>query len=428
MLSHRLAPWLARRGIHYGWAMAGVAFLTMLATSASVGLPSVLIVPLRAEFGWSTGAISGPLALRLLLFGLAGPFAAALMLRYGLRTVVCTALALIAAGFGLATFMTEIWQLWLTWGLTVGFATGMTAMVFGATVANRWFTARRGLVLGLLAASTATGQLLFLPAAAWLVSHFGWRMAVIPAIAACTVCFVLMLLVACDHPGELGLAPYGESVVSPPPRRSEAGNVAWLSFAVLADASRTRVFWLLFFTFCVCGLSTSGTVQTHFIPLCHDFGMPEIEAASVLAMMGVFDFFGTIASGWLSDRYASRWLLFWYYAGRGVSLVLLPFSTFTFYGLSLFAVFFGLDFIATVPPTVRLTAQSFGRERAGVVFGWVFTGHQLGAAVAAWGAGASRDILASYLPAFFVTGLACFVAALATLALRRPSAPLPVPA
>ncbi len=419
MLANMIAPWLTRRGIHYGWAMAGVTFLTMLATSACVGLPGVLIVPLRAEFGWDTGAISGPLALRLVLFGLVGPFAAALMLRYGVRAVVCSALALIMVGLGLATLMTQIWQLWLTWGLIVGFATGLTAMVLAATVANRWFTARRGLVLGLLAASTATGQLVFLPAAAWLALHAGWRMAVIPAIAACAGCFVLVLLIARDHPGELGLAPYGETAIVPPPRRAEAGNVARLSLAALADASRTRVFWLLFGTFFVCGLSTNGLVQTHFIPLCHDFGMPEVEAASVLALMGVFDFFGTIASGWLSDRFDNRWLLFWYYAGRGISLVVLPFSSFTFYGLTVFAMFFGLDFIATVPPTVRLTAQAFGRERAGMVFGWIFAAHQLGGAVAAWGAGTSRDALASYLPAFFAAGVTCFLAAVAALAMRR---------
>jgi MFS family permease len=419
MLATWLAPLLARRGIHYGWAVAGVTFLTMLATSACMGLPGVLIVPLRAEFGWDTGAISGPLALRLALFGLVGPFAAALMLRYGVRAVVCTALGLIIAGLGLATMMTRIWQLWLSWGLIVGFATGMTAMVLGATVANRWFTARRGLVLGLLAASTATGQLVFLPAAAWLAQHEGWRVAVIPAVAACAACFVLMLLIARDHPGELGLAPYGETAVIKPPPRAEAGNAAWLSLTALADAWRTRVFWLLFGTFFVCGLSTNGLVQMHFIPLCNDFGMPEVAAASVLALMGVFDFFGTIASGWLSDRYDSRWLLFWYYAGRGISLVVLPFSSFTFYGLSVFAVFFGLDFIATVPPTVRLTAQAFGRERASMVFGWIFAAHQIGAAVAAWGAGASRDVLASYLPAFFTAGIACFIAALAALAIRR---------
>ena len=419
MLAHRLAPWLARRGIHYGWVMAGVTFLAMLATSASLGLPGVLIVPLRAEFGWNTGAISGPLALRLALYGLVGPFAAALTLRYGLRAVVCSALAMIMAGLGLATFMTRIWQLWLTWGLIVGFASGMTAMVLAATVANRWFTARRGLVLGLLAASTATGQLVFLPAAAWLAGHLGWRLAVLPAVGACGVCLLLVLLLARDHPGDLGLAPYGETAIIPPPRRAEAGNVARLSLAALVDAARRRVFWLLFGTFFVCGLSTNGLVQTHFIPLCHDFGMPAVEAASVLALMGVFDFVGTIASGWLSDRYDNRWLLFWYYAGRGISLVVLPFSSFTFYGLSLFAVFFGLDFIATVPPTIRLTAQTFGRERAALVFGWIFAAHQLGGAVAAWGAGASREALASYLPAFFAAGIACFVAALAALAVRR---------
>ena len=240
MLAPVLARWLSHRGIHYAWVMAGVAFLTMLATSASIGLPGVLIVPLRTEFGWQTGAISGPLALRLALYGLVGPFAAALMLRYGLRQVICAALALIGAGLGLSTAMTAVWQLWLTWGLTVGFATGMTATVLGATIANRWFSARRGLVLGLLGASTATGQLLFLPAAAWLAGHLGWRLAVVPAVAACAICFLLAVLLVCDHPGELGLAAYGETTVTAPPRRAEAGNVAWLSVAALAILALRR--------------------------------------------------------------------------------------------------------------------------------------------------------------------------------------------
>ena len=420
MLSHLIAPWLARRGIHYGWLIVGVTFLTMLATAACIGLPNVLIVPLRDEFGWDTGAISAPLGMRLALYGLVGPFAAALMLRYGLRTVVCLALALLIAGLGLATRMSHIWQLWLTWGLIVGFATGMTAMVLAATVASRWFTARRGLVLGMLGASTATGQLLFLPAAAWLTTQYGWRSAVLPAIGACIVCAILVLLILRDHPADVGLAPYGETKIVPPPE-AKAAQIARLSITALTDAARTRVFWLLFLTFFVCGLSTNGLVGNHFIPLCHDFGMPDVEAASVLAMMGAFDFVGTILSGWLSDRYDNRWLLFWYYAGRGVSLVVLPFSDFSFYGLSIFAVFFGLDYIATVPPTVRLTAQAFGRERASMVFGWIFAAHQLGGAVAAWATGASRDMLATYLPAFFVAGLACFLAATAAISLRRPA-------
>jgi MFS family permease len=345
MLSHLIAPWLARRNIHYGWLVVAVTFLTMLATSACMGLPGVLIIPLRTEFGWETGEISAALGLRLALYGLVGVFAAALMQRYGVRTVICTALVLIMTGLGLAAAMTDLWQLWVTWGLIVGIATGMTAMVLAATVANRWFTARRGLVLGMLAASTATGQLVFLPAAAWLASNLGWRMAVVPAIAACGICFVLVLLIMRDHPGELGLAPYGEAAVIPPPPRASAG-VARLSQAALTDASGSRAFWLLFLTFFICGLSTNGIVQNHFIPLCFDFGMPEVAAASVLAIMGIFDFMGTIGSGWLSDRYDNRWLLFWYYAGRGISLVVLPFSTFSVYGLSVFAVFFGLDFIA----------------------------------------------------------------------------------
>ncbi|MCW3476546.1 MFS transporter [Limobrevibacterium gyesilva] len=421
MLATILAPALARRGIHYGWAMVALTFLTMLSTSAAMGMPGVLLVPLRTEFGWDASSISGALALRLLLFGLVGPFAAALMLRYGLRRTVGAALAMIFAGLALATRMDALWHLWLTWGVLVGLATGITAMVLAATVANRWFVARRGLVLGLLTASSATGQLIFLPAAAWLSDHYGWRMALAPAALACLVCLALVLLLARDHPGELGLPAYGETRVTAPPDRNAAGGAVRLSLSTLAQASGTRVFWVLFFTFFVCGLSTNGIVQHHFIPLCLDFGMPNVEAAGVLAMMGAFDFVGTILSGWLSDRYDNRWLLFWYYGLRGISLLFLPYSTFSLYGLSVFAVFYGLDWVATVPPTIKLTASTFGRERAPLVFGWIFTAHQLGAATAALGAGVSRDALASYLPAFIAAGVACLLAALAIMAVRRPA-------
>jgi predicted MFS family arabinose efflux permease len=245
---------------------------------------------------------------------------------------------------------------------------------------------------------------------------------VLPASIAAAVCLVLVLLVMCDHPADVGLAPYGETVVVPPPPRAATGNAVRLSFSALADASGSRTFWVLFGTFLICGLSTSGLIGQHFIPLCHDFGMPEVAAASVLAIMGVCDFFGTIGSGYLSDRFDNRWLLAWYYGLRGLSLMWLPFSNFSIYGLSLFAVFFGLDFIATVPPTVRMTAQEFGRERAGMVFGWLFFAHQLGGAIAAFGAGVSRDLLASYLPAFFTAGAVCLLAAAAFALLRRPVA------
>ncbi|HEY0421204.1 MAG TPA: MFS transporter [Acetobacteraceae bacterium] len=423
MLSGFLAPALARRGIHYGWAMVAVTFLTMLSTSAAMGMAGILVVPLRAEFGWDTSSISGALALRLALFGLVGPFAAALMIRYGLRATIGTSLALIMGGLALGALrMSTLPELWLYYGLLTGLGTGLSAMVLAATVANRWFTARRGLVLGLLGASTATGQLLFLPVAAWLSEHYGWRTALTPAAAACALCLALVLLVLRDYPSDLGLAPYGESKVLPPARPS--GNPVVTSIQALRTAAGNRVFWMLFGTFFICGLSTSGLVQQHFIPLCFDMGLPEVAAASVLALMGIFDFFGTIGSGWLSDRYDSRWLLFWYYSLRGFSLMWLPFSGFSFYGLTLFAVFFGLDFIATIPPTVKIAATTFGRDQAPIVFGWIFTGHQLGAATAALAAGVSRDLLASYLPAFFTAGAACLLAALAAVIVRARREPL----
>jgi MFS family permease len=420
MLSYYLAPALARRGIHYGWVLVAVTFLTMVATAAAMGVLGVLLLPVRSEFGWETGSISGALALRLVLFGLMGPFAAALIQRYGLRGTVAAAMVLIIGGLGLSTTMTQSWQLWATWGLLTGIGTGMTALVLGATVANRWFVRHRGLVVGLLTASSATGQLAFLPLAAWIAETYGWRMAVAPALGACAVAGVLMLLLGRDYPQDLGLAAYGEdpstaAKTAPKP----TGNPARNAIAALVAASGSRVFWILFFTFFVCGLSTNGLIQTHFISLCADFGMQNVEAASVLAMMGAFDFIGTVLSGYLSDKYDNRYLLCWYYGLRGLSLIFLPFSPFSFFGLSIFAVFYGLDWIATVPPTVKLAGKEFGREQAPLVFGWVFAGHQLGAAVAAFGAGVTRDALLSYLPAFYAAGGACLLAAAAVLLIGR---------
>ncbi len=428
MLAASLAPALARRGIHYAWVMVALTFLVSLTSAGAMGILGALLLPLQREYAWETGAISGALALRLLLFGLMAPFAAALLQRYGLRRMVLAALSLVLLGCLLSLRMTSIWHLWLCWGVLTGLGTGMTALVLGATVANRWFVQRRGLVLGILTAANATGQLAFLPLAAWLAQNEGWRVALLPGLAACALSGLLMWLLGRDHPADLGLNAYGETATAIAPRPAPpAGNAVRNAFAALADAAQTRTFWILFVTFLICGLSTNGLIQTHFIPLCADFGMAEVEAASVLAMMGAFDFVGTIASGWLSDRYDNRKLLFWYYGLRGLSLLFLPMSSFSLYGLSLFAVFYGLDWIATVPPTVKLAGQAFGRERAPLVFGWIFTAHQLGAAIAALGAGLSRDALASYLPAFYLAGAACLVAALLALAIRRPR-PAAVPA
>ena len=417
MLANLVAKRLARSNIHYGWVVVAVAFLTMLATSGAVGLPGALILPLATEFNWDIAGISSALAVRLILFGLMGPFAAALIERYGVRKVVLTALALIATGLLGATVMTQLWQLVFLWGIVVGIGTGLTALVLGAIVSSRWFTRHRGLVLGLMTASASTGQLVFLPLAAWLVQHVSWRTALVPSIAGLAVAALLVLLFMRDRPADVGLLPYGETeaVTAVAPAKPALA----VALGAFREGSRSQTFWILAATFFICGLSTNGLVQTHFIALCADFGMPQVAAASALAMMGAFDIVGTILSGWLSDRFDNRWLLFWYYGLRGLSLIYLPSSTFTIYGLSLFALFYGLDWIATVPPTVKLAAATFGREKAGLIFGWVFAAHQVGAAVAAFGAGLTRSELATYLPAFYTAGAACLVAALLAISIRK---------
>lgn len=420
MFALRFSHWLQRRGWHYSWVIVTVTFLTALTSSAALGLPGALLQPLSREFGWDVEQISSALAIRFVLFGLMGPFAAILMERFGLRAVVVTALSLVAGGMALATVMTQFWHLILFWGIMLGIGSGMTALVLSAVVSNRWFDSHRGLVVGVLTASSATGQLIFLPVGAWLIEHFGWRLAVLPVFVACALVALLVWAFMRNRPNEVGLAPYGAAPGTPVAPLAPPMHVTFATpFHVLASVAGNRVFWILFGTFFICGLSTYGLIQTHFISLCGDAGMGAVPAASVLAMMGAFDLVGTIGSGWLSDRYDNRKLLLIYYGLRGLSLFWLPYSEFTFYGLSLFAMFYGLDWIATVPPTVRLVATTFGKERAGMVFGWVFAGHQLGAAVAAWGAGRVRTLLLTYNPALFAAGAACLVAAALVMTIRR---------
>jgi MFS family permease len=425
LISNWLAAALARRNIHYGWVMVGATFFAALVSAGTVGAPGVFIAPLQQEFGWSTAEISSALSIRFILFGLMAPFAAALLNRYGLRNVTLAAQIIVVSALLLSLAMTKVWHLMLLWGVVVGIGTGMTALVLGATIAARWFVARRGLVVGILSASVATGQLLFLPLLASLTDHFGWRIGLSFICGLLAVSASVVFMVLRDRPSDVGLRPYGDEGTEPllPPAPNHAPIMA-AALGTLRDASKRGVFWVLFATFFVCGASTNGLVQVHLIPMCLDFGIPQVQAASLLAAMGIFDFFGTICSGWLSDRFDNRWLLFWYYGLRGLSLVALPFTDFSFYGLSLFAMFYGLDWIATVPPTVRLTTQSFGPERANLAFGWIFAGHQIGAATAALGAGISRTLLATYLPAFFAAGALCIIAALMVLTIGR--APKPV--
>ena len=421
-LSSPLARAMAERDLHYGWVVAGATFVVMLATAGAMGAPGVFIGPLQKEFGWSAADISFALAVRLMLFGLIAPFAAAFINRFGVRPVVVSAITMIAVGILASLAMTEVWQLVALWGVIVGFGTGMVALVLGATIATRWFTERRGLVVGMLTASNATGQLIFLPLLAKLTQDHGWRTALLFVVAMLLVAGVIGLLALRDRPSDLGLAPYGARKIEPPPKQDLSLSAMMSSpLKALYAARASRTFWVLFATFYVCGLSTNGLIQTHWIALCGDFGVAPVSAAGALAAIGAFDFVGTILSGWLSDRYDNRWLLFIYYGLRGLSLIALPFTDFSVIGLSAFAVFYGLDWVATVPPTVRLTAERFGPERANLTFGWIFTAHQLGAATAAFGAGVSRTELSTYLPALYVAGVACVIAAALALTIARPA-------
>ncbi len=423
MMSSALARSLQSRNIHYSWVMMAVTFVTMLTTACALGAPGVLMPALEKEFHWTAEQISGALALRLVLLGLIAPFAAALMLKYGVKRVVACALVLIASGLTLSLFMHEVWQLTVLWGVLVGCGTGMTAVVLGATIATRWFTQKRGLVIGILTASNATGQLAFLPVIARLSESYGWRVALLMVCALLVLAFALVITLLRDRPSDIGLSPYGESDA---PAVVAATPASFSPLAILGEAAKTRTFWILFATFFICGASTNGLIQTHFVSLCGDYGLPAVTAASILAMMGIFDFFGTIGSGWLSDRLDSRWLLFAYYGLRGLSLLYLPHSDFSLTSLTPFAIFYGLDWIATVPPTLKLTAERFGRDKAGVVFGWVFAGHQLGAASIAFTAGFIRTHYASYLPAFLIAGTLCLIAAILALLVVRPKAPAAV--
>lgn len=431
-------PPVASPRVHRAWWVAAVAFVALVATAGFRATPGVLIVPLQQEFGWSTATISLAVSVNLLLFGLMAPFAAALMERFGIRQVVATALVLVAAGSGLTVFMTASWQLVLLWGVLVGLGTGSMALVFAATVANRWFTRSRGLVTGLLTAGSATGQLVFLPLVAALADRSGWRTAALVVALAALAVVPLVLLLLCERPSDVGLLPYGAGATEPaepaeaaPAAGSAVAAVpaptfvgpgpARVAIGALRRASHTPAFWLLTGGFAICGATTNGLIATHFMPAAHDHGMATTTAAGLLAVVGVFDIVGTIASGWLTDRFDSRLLLAWYYGVRGLSLFALPalFSATPQASMLIFILFYGLDWVATVPPTVALCRQVFGDEGT-VVFGWVFASHQVGAAFAASAAGLIRTDLGSYDLAWIGAGTLCLVAAGLSVSLRRP--------
>jgi predicted MFS family arabinose efflux permease len=410
--------------IHRAWFVAAVTFVTIIGAAAFRSLPGLLIDPLHQEFGWSRGTIGAAVSINLALYGLTAPFAAALMDRFGIRRIVAVALIVIALGSGLTVWMDSAWQLLLCWGLLVGLGTGSMALAFAATVTNRWFTERRGLVTGILTAASASGQLIFLPVLSWIVETHDWRPAAVTVSLAALAVVPFVWLLLRDHPADVGLKPYGaqEFVPKPEPARGAARRAV----TVLSSAARTGTFWLLAGSFAICGASTNGLIQTHFVPAAHDHGMPVTAAASLLAVIGVFDVVGTIASGWFTDRFEARRLLAVYYALRGVSLLFLPMllAPSVHPPMLFFILFYGLDWVATVPPTVALCRAQYGDDSA-IVFGWVLASHQVGAALVAFLGGVARDAFGSYDVVWYASGALCAAAALMVLVIRRRPAVTP---
>ncbi|MFC8583126.1 MFS transporter [Streptomyces sp. NPDC057217] len=412
--------------VHRAWFVAAVAFVTIIGSAAFASLPGLLIEPLHAELHWSRGTIGFAVSVNLALYGLTAPFAAALMDRFGIRRVVAVALSVIALGSLLTVWMTAAWQLVLYWGILVGLGSGSMALAFAATVTNRWFVARRGLVTGLLTAAGASGQLIFLPLLSWLVERHGWRPAsVTVALAALAVVPFVWLLLR-DHPADVRLAPYGGEYTEKP---APVTGAARRAVTVLLKAARTGPFWLLAGSFAICGASTNGLIRTHFVPAAHDHGMPITAAAGLLAVIGVFDVVGTIASGWFTDRFSARRLLAVYYALRGISLCFLPIllAPSVHPPMLFFIVFYGLDWVATVPPTMALCREHFGADSA-IVFGWVLASHQVGAAVVAFAGGLARDVFGTYDVVWYASGALCAAAALMALVIRGPRSEAVLPA
>lgn len=412
---------------HYAWVAVAVTFVIMLLTAATRATPGVMMQPLEFAFGWDRTEISAALSINLALFGLMGPFAAAAMERFGLRSTVLAALLVLAGSIGLSSLMRESWHMWVLWGVMVGTATGVTSMTLGATVVNRWFKERRGLAMGILTASTATGQLIFLPLLATLIENHGWRPVVWTVGGAIAAIIPLVFWLMPERPAVLGMTLYGEPADAPLAVGQSRTNPIAIAFGALARASTRFDFWLLFFSFFVCGASSNGYIGSHFIAMCGDNGLTEVQGASILAAMGALDMVGTTLSGWLSDRFNNRVLLCCYYGFRGMALLYLP-AAFgpSIFGLPVFAVIYGLDWIATVPPTVRLTTDVFGAKDAPIIFGWVVAGHQIGAAFATLAAGMIRSNQGSYTMATFAAGALCLIAAMIVLGINRGRSAVPV--
>lgn len=407
--------------VHYSWLILIVTFFSIIVAGITMSSFGVFLDPLEKEFQWDRSTIALAFAVSLFLYGISGPFMAALLEVIGLKKMMLSAMSTLIVGMTLTFWMSQSWQLIIIWGGIIGLGASLFLTVLSPYVANHWFVKRRGLAVGILTASTATGQLILLPVLAIIIEHYSWRWAMGLILLLSTMMFVMIAMFIKNKPQDIGLTPYGHDEIIEEPQVQPKKNPISMAFLGLAEAVKVKAFWLLAGSFFICGLSTSGLIGTHFVSYCISFGVPLVTAASLLSFMGVFNLLGTTVSGWLSDRFDNRWLLFWYYLLRGASLLLLPYALAqgSFVLLTIFSIFYGLDWIATVPPTISITRQIFGMQKSSIIYGWIFASHQAGAAVAAYGGGLIYKFFNSYTWAFFLAGLFCALASLFVIIVKK---------
>jgi len=410
--------------LHYSWFILAITFFSIIVAGIVISSSGIFIDPFEKEFGWDRSVIALAFAISMFLYGISGPFMAALLNVMGLKKMMIASMATLLTGVILTFIMNQTWQMIIIWGLIIGLGSSLFLTVLSPYVANHWFEKRRGLAVGILTASTATGQLILLPVLAAIIDHYSWRIAIGLIMILSFIMLTIIFLFMKNTPKDIGILPYGLEEEIQESNEGQQENPIVIAFNGLFEAVKAKEFWLLSGSFFICGLSTNGLIGTHFVSYCISFGVPLVTAASFLSLMGVFNLVGTTLSGWLSDRFDNRWLLFWYYGLRGASLVFLPFALTkgSLTMLVIFTVFYGLDWIATVPPTINISRQIFGINKSGIVYGWIFASHQVGSAVAAYGGGLIYKFFNTYTWAFFLAGVFCLLASLFVIIIKKQQA------
>ncbi|WP_423798330.1 MFS transporter [Neobacillus sp. SAB-20_R2A] len=407
--------------IHYSWFILSITFLSIIVAGIVISSSGLFIDPFEKEFGWDRSIIALAFAISLFLYGISGPFMAALLEVIGLKKMMIVSMATLLTGIMLTFIMNQSWQLIIIWGVIMGLGASLFLTVVSPYVANHWFAKRRGLAVGILTASTATGQLILLPVLAAIIENYSWRWAIGLIMLLSFIMLIIIFIFMKNTPKDVGVLPYGLEEEIQESNKSQKENPIVIAFKGLMQAVKVKEFWLLAGSFFICGLSTTGLIGTHFVSFCISFGIPLVTAASFLSFIGIFNLVGTTVSGWLSDRFDNRWLLFWYYGLRGASLVLLPYALMegSFPLLVIFTIFCGLDWTATVPPTIGISRQIFGTNKSAIIYGWIFASHQAGAAVAAFGGGLIYRYFNTYTWAFFLAGVFCLLASLFVITIKK---------